>query len=223
MTVDHITASSLPRLVTPLNTIRDAPRNSNVMPVHKYAALKKFIARNGLAQEIVVYREDPTSSEWVITDGHHRVRALRELWDPSSPVPCLDASGLTTVERIELTLSLNNNRGQLDLSLVSTEIDFLLEAGRELVDLDVTGFTIDELEALSGATLELDEASLLDDAMATEVARDKPDKVFVLEVTLATARELKLAKGRLRRAGGKGNRDLAKGFRAIAGLDGDDQ
>lgn len=213
----------LPSAYIQLQDIVDAPNNPNRMPEHKYQALMRFIARSGLAQELVVHKLE--DDKWEIVDGHHRAKALRELWEPTQLVPCLDATELDDIERRELSLSLNNNRGQLDLSLVSLEVDWLVEQGRELEDLEITGYTMPELEALSGATVAVSEEDLLSDAVALEEERKPPSKapVFVLEVPMASAKELRTVKTRLRRAGGKRNKDLAKGLRILAGLDEDDR
>ena len=216
----------LPRTDIRLRMLSNAPRNSNKMSEFKYAGLKAFIAKYGVAQDVVAYRIDGSTTEWQIVDGHHRVRAMRELGiDPETVITVRDASGLDEAERLELTLSLNNNRGEPDLGMVSLDLDFLIENGRTYEDFSLIGFDADEAAALVGATGELTEEDLLSDAMDLERERpdDKPAKVFTLELVLSSAKELRLAKNRLRRAGGKGNKDLAKGFRALAGIDEDDR
>lgn len=224
-----ITADILPRLELDLDVLVSAPRNPNRMQPHKYAALKEFIRKHGFAQDIVVRKHPTADGKWEIVDGHHRVKAVREIGGINGLVPCRDATHLDASERTELMLSLNNNRGELDLTAVSLEFDLLQDDGRTVEDLQITGFTIDEIETLIGATQELSEEDLLEDAILTESNRDpettEDQKVFVLEVALASAKELRKAKAKLRRAGGKlkGDQAITQGLRSVLGLDGDDK
>jgi len=217
----ELTPEILPQIDVRLGDLVDAPRNPNRMPDHKREALRKIIRRNGLAQELVVWKPNPEGDEYEIVDGHHRKDVLLELWSLDEKVPCRDASGLDPVDRKELSLSLNNNRGELDLTLVSTEVDELIAEGRTIEDLEVTGFTIEELEALTGATIETTEEQLLEDASALERTREeeKPERVFEIVIPVKSANERRKLLQTLRKAGGRGNKDLRVGLLALAGWD----
>ncbi len=219
-----ITADILPHVEIGIDDLVAAPRNPNKMPKHKFEALKRFITKHGFAQDIVVRQHPRKPGKWEIVDGHHRVQAVQEIGGFTG-LPARDASSLDDAEIVELMLSLNNNRGDLDLTAVSIEFDMLIDGGRSVEDLTTTGFTADEIETLIGATQELTEDELLQDAIISENNRANEESedlhVFTLEVSLASAKELRKAKTRLRKAGGKlkGEKALTQGLRSILGLD----
>lgn len=212
----------LPQIKLQISELNDAPHNSNRMSPFKLAALTEFVKKHGISQEFVVYND---GERWVIVDGHHRKQAVLANYPSNSIVDCRDATSLSEAERTELTLSLNNNRGEIDLGLVVNDLEFLLEAGRTMDDLTIVGFRPSELEALLKPAGEASEDELLEDYMAASRSEDDGDgpvTAFTLEIPLRTGEEVLGVKKALRKAGGKGNKDLGKGLRAVLGMDEDE-
>jgi ParB-like chromosome segregation protein Spo0J len=185
------------------------------MSAHRYEALKKAVDQKGFLQAILVRSHPDLPDLFEIVDGHHRVRAAKEL-GYSGTLPAQDVTGFTD-EEVEATRLMMGNRGELDLTIASEVLDDLVAAGWTHEDLEITGFDEDELNALIGATKETEESELLEETIKIEQTRVSDPDVFVLEVAFANSKELNKARSVLRKAGGKGNKDLAKGFRSLAG------
>jgi ParB-like chromosome segregation protein Spo0J len=204
-----------------LASIEDPPVNPNHMSAQRYAQLVNSIRKNGWLQEPLVARliypdPDPDVGDtFQVVDGYHRLRAARELEWSHVGVILIDA---TPEQARALQISLNRLRGELNLSEVGESIEVLLKAGWKPEELDVTGFTQDEVERL----VELNQA---DEDMTADAARElggqadedaaaKKPKPYVLELTFATADELKFIKRKLRKAA-KPSKDLAVGLKKL--------
>lgn len=198
-------------LQAPLDALTDAPRNANRMPPAKYAALLDSIKRVGFIVPIVItlISEEKAIAKWQIVDGHHRVRALREL-------------GYSHAWAIELAagedprlvaLALNRLRGETDLAVAAIIVDELIDAGAKLVDLSIAGFSERELQDLLEAAQPTDDVSLDDLADA-----DVPDEVgtpvakpYLLDLQFRSKEDLASCRKALRKAAGKGA-DLSDGL-----------
>jgi len=192
----------------PLADLRDAPLNANRLAPEKYVQLVASIRRLGFVVPIVA--RDDEEGGFEIVDGHHRVRAVREIGELAAiPTVVLEADEDPALA----ALALNRLRGETDLAVASLMIDEMLAGGvLEFADLAISGFTERELTDLVDA-LTQDEPSLEDvgasglpEEIGTPVARP-----FLLELTFRNRDDLAKARKALRKACGKGG-DLADGL-----------
>jgi len=63
----------------PLRKLHPHPDNANRMSKDKFAKLVRHIAATGHYEPIVVRRHPANNNAWQILNGHHRVRALKQL------------------------------------------------------------------------------------------------------------------------------------------------
>ena len=149
-------ANGLP--VADLLKLRD-PRNPRIMPADEHAALVKSLKRFGVVDPIIV---NTTTNQ--IVGGHQRLEVAAELGFEKVPVAYIEVSA---EEQAQLNIALNRIGGVWDdekLKVLLTEIDELN------LDLQLTGFTADEVAAL------LDPANLPEMPTITDDG-DKTDKV----------------------------------------------
>jgi len=199
------------------------------MRPHEYELLVGAIRAEGFLQPVLVRdllppgssaadARDPASRLYEIVDGVHRCRAARDANLSHVPAVVLPMDYPEEKARL-LQIGMNRLRGELDLVAVGETLAELSELVPDL-DLALSGFTEAEVDGLLAAQSPINPNDLLGDGMdAPDPADAQPEAaVFMLEIPLDSAAELKAAKKSLRRAGGKGNRDLAKGLRAALGL-----
>ena len=149
-----------------LELLQDAPRNANKMEPGKYQALKLSIQKKGFLQPVLVVRLKGAVERYRIVDGHHRIKALRELGEVYADAIVADL----TPEDIEaLGLGMNRARGELDLSISSDILISLGDVGWTPDDLLITGFSAGELEDLMHL-----EASIQD--LVEGLEKEKPEK-----------------------------------------------
>jgi ParB-like chromosome segregation protein Spo0J len=193
-------------IATPIQTLHDAPQNANKMDAAKYRELVLSIRRIGFVVPIVA--RDLGNGDLEIVDGHHRVKAMREIGEAF--VPTLIITGDEDPRLV--ALALNRLRGETDLAVASMIVEELLESGLSTVDLSITGFSERELSELVSALeqpdLDLDDlgGTSLPEEIGTPVA-----KPFLLDLTFRTKADLAAARKALRKAAGKGG-DLADGL-----------
>jgi len=112
-----------------------------------------------------------------IIDGEARVEAARQLG--LDRIPCIRAGHLTEVEQRMLRLAINRlgEKGEWDLDALQIEFEELLEFD---VPLDVTGFSLDEIDhiVLGEEAQGVEAGPLAPEAKAVAVAR--PGDVFAL-------------------------------------------
>ncbi len=188
-----------------LALVRDAPRNANRMSEDTYDALLESIRRVGYVQPILVTTLPGGGYE--VVDGHHRVRALRDLgWSSAGAVVL---SG--TEDPRLVALALNRLRGETDLSVAGLVIEELLDAGIDQTMLAISGFSSSELEDLVRAMGDV--SPTIADLGDADFGEERPAVVrpFVLELTFSGREDLTAAKRALRKAAGKGG-DLADGL-----------
>lgn len=195
----------------PLALLDDAADNPNSMEPEQFAMLAEAIRRVGFLQPALVRARD--EGRYEIIDGHHRVRAAREL--KFSEVPCVvvRCDDRTTVA---LRVGMNRLRGELNLSAVAKSLDDLVANGWQMGDLTITGFSADEVGDLL-QSLKLNEDDVL--GQQVEVAGDDDHeevRAFVLEVSFTDRDDFKRAKAGLKRAAGKSG-DLGRGLLRLLG------
>lgn len=186
--------------------------NPNRMEEDKYVLLVAGIRRFGFLQPILVRSVDGYG--WEIVDGHHRLRACLEIGLPD--MPCVDCTGKTDEEIKALMVSMNRNRGELDLGIVAGGLLDLSNTGWSTEELTVTGFTLSEVEDLLAST-KID-ADVMDQPIALADDEPAPPSEFVLEILFATKSDFSAARRALKKSAGKGG-DLAAGLMRALGLD----
>jgi hypothetical protein len=190
-----------------------AVRNPNVMAPGAVAALAANVRdMGGLLQPILVERDGATFN---VLDGHHRLDAA--VASGAASVDAVVVEGpLSPEERSFLTLSMNRLRGEFNLGTVAEMFAEMRDEGWSLDGMTATGFDAAEVEALlrSGESSDpaLGDAGMPDDAPATA------DKPHILEVGFTSAKELTQVKRLLRKAAGP-TKDIARGLRAVLGLE----
>lgn len=190
----------------PIEVLRDAPVNANKLNGAKFAELVASIHRIGFVVPIVA--RDLGDGDFEIVDGHHRVKAMRELGELKVPTLVVQGNEDPRV----IALALNRLRGETDLAVASVIIDELLEMGLSHADLSITGFTEKEMTELV-ASLEQSDLDIDDLGAASlpDEVGDPSARPFLLELTFKSKAELTAVRKALRKAAGKGN-DLADGL-----------
>ena len=200
-------------------SVEDAPNiNPNHMDHDEYVILLEQIKRFGFSLQPPVLR-DHGDGRLVIIDGHHRMRACREVGLTQTYAVVL-ALGEHLDDRI-LQISMNKLRGRLDLAQVGHLADALQQDGVPLDDVLLSGFTqpdlVELIEALAGDDNnmpDLNDVRNLDSEFG-----EKAPKPFVLEVTFSSRDNYKACRKALKRASSTG--ELADGLLAVLALDDD--
>lgn len=89
--------------------------NPNQMPPHKYEAAKQSMRQDGWLKShaLLIWRTDEKGrKKMIIIDGEHRWKAGNELGFVKGPMVFLD--GITKAKAMELTIKLDNNRGDFE-------------------------------------------------------------------------------------------------------------
>lgn len=129
--------------------MREDPENANRMDEDRLHTLAAAIERFGFQQPVLLrHTTEGRVDVYHIIDGHHRRRAaiaagLDKL--PAVIVECTDSQARM------LQLGMNRLRGEVDLTLAARNIAELTNAGVGADDLVLTGFSVQELEALLAA------------------------------------------------------------------------
>lgn len=208
-----MTDSQLPEVVT-LHTesIHDDPAgNPNLMSVESFTMLRDAIEKVGFIQPVLVRQRG--EDDYEIVDGHHRMKAARELGLPLVTAVLWDG---TDEMRRAVQIGMNRLRGELDLSQVAVIAANLLDEGMDMADMTIMGFSEIELDALmkSLKTDEIDTGPM--DGGEAPPPEDTTTRIFELTLTFDTAAQLKEARKGLRKAAGKG-RELGEGLIVLLG------
>lgn len=147
--------------------------NPNVMDPWKFEQLVNGIREHGFLQPVLVVFED---DEPIIVDGEHRTRAAKEVG--LKKIPCAIARDRKHAEI--LRLALNRLRGELDLGEVGRQLEALSEMGFDVDELELTGFSEAEIDALTNAVEFADE----DDLLAGSASADETTKDRTFNLTL---------------------------------------
>lgn len=142
-------------------------RNPNVFEPAKYQLLVRAIDEKGFLQPILVV-EDGKGGH-ILVDGVHRSKAAAFLQLPLIPA--------VLAENIEdarlLRIAMNNLRGNLNLSEVGKQLQELFDEGYGMEEVELTGYSDWEIQALMDSVADLDDEALLAGA---DTAPPKPDK-----------------------------------------------
>lgn len=207
-TVIHSPGSTSVRL----DALEDAPTNANRMSDVRFRSLVERIREVGFLQPILVHPLD--GGRCRIVDGHHRVRAARELG--MTAVPAI-VEPLDSMTARATALGMNRDRGEIDLAAAADELTVLAESGWSITDMALAGFTETEAADLL-ATLEHDDESVLAGA-STIVPREKesaPASRWTLEIPFDDLSAMTKAKRALKKAG---NKDMTRGLLRVLGLE----
>ena len=215
----------IPTETLSIDVLVEPAENPNEMDEQTYALLVLAIKRVGFLQPVLVRpalaADAPLlvgttltlEEAFVIVDGVHRVRAAREAGRVT--LPCVVTS-LDRAEARAVQIGMNKMRGTQDLAVVARALAALKAEGWTSVELTVTGFPVDEVEALVRSTLaSADDAVMRDPAGGLpEIEQEAPTvRPFLLELTFATRDELADVKKKLRKAAGGGRgADLSAGL-----------
>lgn len=194
-----------------LDLLREPAVNPNRMLPSTYELLVEAIRTVGFLQPVLA-QEEPDGT-LTIVDGVHRTRAAKEVGLACVPVVVGDFRDDPDLARV-VQIGMNRMRGELNLSAVAQQVSALVEKGWSTVQLELTGFSRDELDDLLASTRHSDDEVLEGGLGAAPDASDDDDaapKPFVLELTFEKKEQLTRAKRGLRKAAGKG-RELADGL-----------
>ncbi len=183
--------------------IEDA-QNPNSMSAEEFAGLVRSVREVGMVQPILVTKEanGAPGSFWRIVDGHHRVRAAREVGLSSVSAVIWDG---TPQMRRALGVIMNRFRGSLDYGRVAEIASSLFEEGWSAEHLTLLGYTADEVDTLLSVSADVDADEVLKNTPMTvdEELEPSPGRPLVLELTFKTKTDLQRARRALKRAAGK--------------------
>lgn len=192
----------------------EAPENPNEMTADQMASLIEFMRHEGYLQPLHIRPMD--DGKYEIIDGHHRVRAAKELGLTTLPAVVEDIGPEKAMIR---RIGLNKHRGELNLGLTGKHLKELHELGWEVDKLTITGFDATEVGDLLKFAVPEDEA--IPKAVALpEPEPEQVEKPQVLELEFRNADEKRRAKKALKKAAGK-NGTLADGLLRLLVEEGD--
>jgi len=201
----------------PIDALKEAPENPNVMEPERYGLLVEAIRKEGFLQPVLAYPLG-TPGEYRIVDGHHRVKAAREVG--MVEVPAVIVADVEEAHAIAIRIGMNRLRGELDLTSVGRALKDLVGQGWQVEDLTITGFNVGEVTDLLASVSQSVDAALPKDMEAPPADYDVEDsgdtKPYVLEIEFTSREEYQRAKKGLKRAAGKGN-PLSDGLLRLLG------
>lgn len=119
--------------------------NPNSMSASQIDALEQSIRKNGFLQPIIVVEKE---GKFILADGFHRMKVMSERIGHEK-IPALVSKSDEQAARF-MRISFNKIRGTMDYSLISSELNDMLEncSDLRLEDLEFTGLSDAELSAL---------------------------------------------------------------------------
>lgn len=187
-------------VVAKLDDLYEVPGpNPNVMTAEEEASLEASLLRHGYRQLITVVARD--EGGWWISDGVHRKKLLLKLG--YERVPVLAKEGTVDTVREE-RLSLNKNRGHLDLAIAATELQALAEAGLTRDDMQALGWTPQELDVLLASASRQEADQVLQEGLAAGPATESTTeaaKRYTLTFTFDSKDERDALRAKLLAAG----------------------
>lgn len=196
-----------------VTAIHEAVDNPNAMSPADFALLCRAVQVNGMLQPILLRQLAPASFR--VIDGHHRLRACKNADMPTVPAVIIECSD---TEETILRLEMGKLHGEFDLTAVGRIIKELQDAGVDAADLELTGYSEQEIADLVGAVSQNVDLDVKMSVPVTdyEVEEGAAEKPLVLEIAFSSLVDLKTAKKGLKRAAGKG-KDLATGLLRLLG------
>lgn len=187
--------------------VREAGNNPNRMEPERFAMLVEAVKRFGFLQPMLVRPDPNQKGGFVACDGHHRLRAAQEAGLTTVPVVVVEA---TDAEADALQVSMNRLRGDLDLAATAEIIAQLKGSGWGLDDLNVLGFSDEELSDLVAMTES--HPDILPEAIEPPTEEAGGEKALpTLEVVFDDPADMRRARRALKKAAGKGG-SLAQGL-----------
>lgn len=195
-----------------LSQLEAAPTNANHMTDEQEASLEKAIAEVGFLQPLLVVKLGP--NRYRIIDGHHRAACAGRLGYAELPSVVVETEA--DAEAI-LAIGMNRLRGELNLGEVAKVFVELDSLGWTLPELELTGFSTDEIEDfLKAARVTSEEEVMAGGSLGSteDAPLEEADGPFELTLGFASKAELQQARKGLRRAAGKG-RELGEGLLSL--------
>lgn len=130
----------------PLDSVAPNDWNMNELPAHKYESLLHNLKEEGWvrSQPLLVWGSDEKGrAKNVIINGEHRWKAAQELGFREGPMVILH--GISRAKAIELTIKLDNTRGEFDKAELNTLLRNFLPAAKLPNAALSLGFTQPEL------------------------------------------------------------------------------
>ena len=151
-----------------LDELHEVPGpNPNVMTAEEEASLEASIRRHGYRQLITVVERE--GGGYWISDGVHRKAILLRLGYVEVDVQTKHGT-LQTVR--EERLSLNKNRGHLDLAIAASELQALEDGGLSRDDMQALGWTPQELDVLLASASRQEPEQVLQEGLAAGPATE---------------------------------------------------
>ena len=139
--IEHAYQKIRPDEITPNNW------NPNIENSAMYKRVKSDLKKHGFAGTIVVQKANKElGAPYVIINGEHRWKAWRELYGDKELIPCTVVNCDDRTAKI-LTVRLNAEHGELDLSKVKTIFDELSDDINIVSEL--TGFPQADIQIIS--------------------------------------------------------------------------
>ena len=171
----------------PLNQLRGAPWNPNVLDPHREQKLRASLGKYGLVQVLVVR---PVENGYEVISGNHRLRALKDAG--VTTVPCVVVD-LDDAHARLLSQALNRVHGEDDLGLRAEVVREILEQLPQEEVLSTLPESAESLHALCSLGQE-DMARYLENWQRAQAARLKHLQVQLTSAQLEVVEE---ALGRL--------------------------
>ena len=121
----------------PIGKLLPFEKNPRTMPHSEMRALERSIVNWGFVEPVVV------DEAYLIIGGHQRVQAARN--QGLKTVPVMMIEGLDEDEKVILNIALNKIHGRWEEYQLS---ELLNDLSKKAVDLDLTGFTKEEVDSL---------------------------------------------------------------------------
>lgn len=131
------------------------PRKNDHVVERVAAAIKEF----GFRVPIIA------KSDGLVIDGHLRLKAARKLGLDKVPVVLADDMTDTQIKAFRISVNRMAELADWDTELLALEMQDLTAAG---IEMDVAGFSAEELDALSGKSLSNDVSDVADDVPGLE-------------------------------------------------------
>lgn len=207
MTTDHEIA------MVPISKIRIRPGNPNRMSAEKLELLERSIDTVGFIQPIIVSPDETTEGGYVLEDGEHRIKVMRK--KRKKEILALVRHGDLTNADYQLVVrsAVNRIRGETDLTQTAEMFAELIKTGWHVEDLQVAGFTIQEITALVDATLQ-DVNDILHDAAPLPEEETAKPKRYALTLQFESEASRARVRAALLGAAGEGG-SLADGLLTI--------
>lgn len=176
-------------------------RNPNELGPAEFKNLCAAIRTLGFLDPILVSpNADGTHS---ILDGHHRLRAAIE--EGVDPVPCIVTLSRSRDVVDAIQLSMAKNRGRVRLDIAEQILKELAEEGWSTEEMQSTGYSPDEIDALLSKTNAEVEKASKGKAQSINEALDEggADRPWTLELKFVTQAQLTEVKRALKKASGR--------------------